>query len=113
MTHSRMTQTKSALLPSKERSADPKNPPVKGESMKFTTNRRPPSMPRVGTTAHAALLALIEAGPTGVCPQAFFDDTGKHLRYAIHDLRRRRWDIVTRWQRQRTESGTLYVLEGV
>lgn len=112
MKPTRMTQTKSALLPSKERSADPKNPPIKGEPMNSITNRYQGAIPRHGTTAHAALLALIDAGPAGVCPQAFFDGTGKHLRYAIHDLRRRRWDIVTRLQRQRTESGTLYVLEG-
>lgn len=80
--------------------------------MNSTTNRHRRAIPRQGTNAHAALLALIEAGPAGVCPQAFFDGTGKHLRYAIHELRRRRWDSVTCWQRQRTESGTLYVLEG-
>ena len=77
------------------------------------THRRPAAIPPVHTAAHAGLLALIAAGPAGVCPQQFFDDTGLSLRHAVHDLRRRRWRIESRWSRQRVECEMTYVLAEV
>lgn len=67
--------------------------------------------PKAGTAAHVALLALIAAGRAGVCPVAFFDKTGRDLKHGVHELRRRRWPIESRWVRQRAESEMLYVLK--
>ena len=69
-----------------------------------------PRMPLMTTAARVALAALVAAGPAGVCPQQFFDDTGLSLRHAVHDLRRRRWRIESRWSRQRVECEMTYVL---
>ena len=72
-----------------------------------------PRMPPMNTAARVALAALVAAGPAGVCPQQFFDDTGLSLRHAVHDLRRRRWRIESRWSRQRVECEMTYVLSEV
>lgn len=77
------------------------------------THRRPAAMPPMNTAARVALVALVAAGPAGLCPQQFFDDTGLSLRHAVHDLRRRRWRIESRWSRQRVECEMTYVLTEV
>lgn len=79
-------------------------------TFKESNMRHAITTPKAGTAAHAALLALVAAGPAGVCPQQFFDDAGLSLRHAVHDLRRRRWRIESKWSRQRVESEMTYVL---
>lgn len=109
----RNAEKETALQPSKVSSAAPvTNLLAKDVSMNPIINRRPPSMPRPGTAASTALVVLIEAGPVGVCPQQFFDLTGCSLKHAVHDLRRMRWCIESRWSRQRVESEISYVLTG-
>ena len=81
--------------------------------MDAITRRRPAAMPPMNTAARVALVALVAAAPAGVCPQQFFDDTGLSLRHAVHDLRRRRWRIESRWSRQRVECEMTYVLAEV
>lgn len=78
--------------------------------MQCITHRRPAAMPPMNTAARVALVALVAAGPAGLCPQQFFDDTGQSLRHAVSELRRRRWRIESRWSRQRVEAEMVYVL---
>ena len=98
----------------KARGAESQKPIFKEtNNVNAITHRRPAAMPPVNTAAHAALVALVAAGPAGLCPQQFFDDTGLSLRHAVHDLRRRRWRIESRWSRQRVECEMTYVLTEV
>ena len=104
-------QKKAALHPTKDSSTASQKPFFKEpNSMDAITRRHPAAMPPMNTAARVALAALVAAGPAGVCPQQFFDDTGLSLRHAVHDLRRRRWRIESRWSRQRVESEMRYVL---
>ena len=70
------------------------------------------ALPTPEAAAHAALVALVAAGPAGVCPLRFMDATGLSLKHAVHELRRRRWRIESRWSRQRVECEMTYVLTG-
>lgn len=75
-----------------------------------TTTTLLPVTPEAGTFASFVLLALIDAGPAGLCPQQFYDNTGRELKHGVHLLRRMRWPIVTRRARSRNGSETTYVL---
>ena len=107
-------QKKAALHPTKDSSTASQKPFFKEpNSMDAITRRHHAAMPPMNTAARVALVALVAAGPAGVCPQQFFDDTGLSLRHAVHDLRRRRWRIESRWSRQRVECEMTYVLSEV
>ena len=98
----------------KAQGAESQKPIFKETNNVNAITRRPPAaMPLMNTSARVALAALVAAGPAGVCPQQFFDDTGLSLRHAVHDLRRRRWHIESRWSRQRVECEMTYVLTEV
>ena len=95
----------------KAQGAESQKPIPKESNMQDVISTPPkPRMPLMTTAARVALAALVAAGPAGVCPQQFFDDTGLSLRHAVHDLRRRRWRIESRWSRQRVECEMTYVL---